>query len=152
MSQMPEDVRTALERHLIEYCYAVDGLQDVEPLLDLFTDDAVADLTAIGLPMMNGKGDIRGFFEAVFADMTHHFHFISNFRPESWDANDSGGVGAMTAYVIGMGASKDGNTVTVQVKYRMECIRQGGAWKCRHYTISPMMPMPGSLDEIHGAR
>ncbi len=150
MSQMPEDVRTALERHLIEYCYAVDGLKDVEPLLDLFTDDAVADLTAIGLPMMNDKGDIRAFFEAVFADMTHHFHFISNFRPESWDADT--GVGAMTAYVIGMGASKDGNTVEVQVKYRMECLQQDGAWKCRHYTISPMMPMPGSLSEIHGER
>ena len=150
MSQMPEDVRTALERHLIEYCYAVDELQDVEPLLDLFTDHAVADLTAIGLPMMNGKDDIRAFFENVFADMTHHFHFISNFRPESWDAD--GRVGAMTAYVIGMGASKDGNTVTVQVKYRMECVPQGGAWKCRHYTITPMMPMPGSLEEIHGTR
>ena len=56
MTTMPEDVRTALERHMIEYCYAVDGLEDVQPLLDLFTDDAVADLTAIGLPMMNGSG------------------------------------------------------------------------------------------------
>ena len=150
MSEMPEDVRTALERHLIDYCYAVDGLEDVGPLLDLFTDDAVADFSAIGLPAMTGREEIGAFYRAVFADMTHHFHFISNFRPDGWDADE--GAGAMTAYVIGMGAAKDGSSITVQVKYRMECVRQGGAWKCRHYAITPMMPMPGSLAEVHGQR
>lgn len=148
MTTMPENVCTALERLMVDYCYAVDGLEDVQPLLDIFTDDAKADLTAIGLPMMNSKADIKAFFDGVFEGMTHHFHFISNFRPESWD----GEAGVMTAYVIGMGRAKDGNTVEVQVKYRMECIEQDGGWKCRHYTITPMMPMPGSLDEIHGDR
>lgn len=150
MSEMPENVRTALERHLIEYCYAVDGLEDVGPLMDLFTDDAVADFSAIGLPAMTGREEIGAFYKAVFADMTHHFHFISNFRPDGWDADE--GAGAMTAYVIGMGAAKDGSSITVQVKYRMECVQQGGAWKCRHYAITPMMPMPGSLGEVHGQR
>ncbi|MAF28744.1 MAG: hypothetical protein CL820_03700 [Croceicoccus sp.] len=150
MSEMPENVRTALERHLIEYCYAVDGLEDVGPLMDLFTDDAVADFSAIGLPAMTGREEIGAFYKAVFADMTHHFHFISNFRPDGWDADE--GAGAMTAYVIGMGAAKDGSSITVQVKYRMECVQQGGAWKCRHYAITPMMPMPGSLAEVHGQR
>ncbi len=150
MSEMPENVRTALERHLIEYCYAVDGLEDVGPLMVLFTDDAVADFSAIGLPAMTGREEIGAFYKAVFADMTHHFHFISNFRPDGWDADE--GAGAMTAYVIGMGAAKDGSSITVQVKYRMECVQQGGAWKCRHYAITPMMPMPGSLGEVHGQR
>lgn len=145
MTQMPQDVRQALQDLMTDYCYAVDGLKDVEPLLALFTDDAVADLTAIGLPLMEGKPAIKKFFDGVFADMSHHFHMIANFRPQSWD----GSVGAMTAYVIGMGRANDGNTVTVEVHYRMECVEQGGAWKCRHYTITPMMPMPGSLDEIH---
>ena len=148
MTQMPEDVRTALERLMIDYCYAVDGLQDVQPLLDIFTDDAKADLTAIGLPMMNDKSDIKAFFDGVFEQMSHHFHFISNFRPESWD----GEVGAMSAYVIGMGRAHDGNKVEVQVKYRMECVKTQTGWKCRHYTITPMMPLPGSLDQIHGDR
>ena len=146
MTQMPEDVRTALERLMIDYCYAVDGLQDVQPLLDIFTDDAKADLTAIGLPMMNDKSDIKAFFDGVFEQMSHHFHFISNFRPESWD----GEVGTMSAYVIGMGRAHDGNRVEVQVKYRMECVETQTGWKCRHYTITPMMPLPGSLDQIHG--
>ena len=111
MSEMPENVRTALERHLIEYCYAVDGLEDVGPLMVLFTDDAVADFSAIGLPAMTGREEIGAFYKAVFADMTHHFHFISNFRPDGWDADE--GAGAMTAYVIGMGAAKDGSSITV---------------------------------------
>ena len=148
MTQMPADVRQALQDLMVDYCYAVDGLEDVQALLDIFTDDAVADFTAIGLPLMNGKDAIKAFFDAVFADMSHHFHFSSNHRPESYD----GKVAAMTCYVIGMGHSNDGNSVTVQVRYRFECVQQGGAWKCRHYTITPMMPLPGSLDEIHGER
>lgn len=145
MSQIPDHVRTALERLMIDYCYAVDDIGHLEPLLGLFTDDAVADFTAIGLPLMNGKDDIQAFFAGVFQTMTHHFHFISNFRPADWD----GSAGTMEAYVIGMGHAADGNSVTVQVKYRMECVEQDGGWKCRRYTIVPMMPLPGSLEEIH---
>ena len=145
MAEMPDDVRTALERLMVDYCYAVDGLKDTQSLLDLFTEDAVADFTAIGLPMMDGRSEIKTFFDGVFADMSHHFHFISNFRPASWD----GSAGAMDAYVIGMGHSKRGDHVELQVRYRMECVRSGVAWQCRRYTITPMMPLPGSLEEIH---
>lgn len=148
MAAMPENVRTAIERLMVDYCYAVDGLQDVQPLLDVFTDDVAADFTAIGLPMMNGRSEVEAFFAAVFADMSHHFHMISNFRPDAWD----GTVGTMTAYVIGIGHAKDGRHVEVQVRYRMECLETDTGWKCRHYTIIPMMPLPGSLDEIHGDR
>lgn len=146
MPQMPEDVRTAIERLMVDYCYNVDALDDMERFLSIFTEDAVTDMTAIGLPLMNNREELRQFFEGVFETMSHHFHFISNFRPESWD----GTVGTMQAYVIGMGHAKDGNSVAVQVRYRMECIEAADGWKCRHYTITPMMPLPGSLTEIHG--
>jgi ketosteroid isomerase-like protein len=143
---MPENVRTAIERLMVDYCYNVDAMDDMDRFLSIFTEDAVTDMTAIGLPLMNNREELRQFFEGVFETMSHHFHFISNFRPQSWD----GTIGAMQAYVIGMGRAKDGNTVTVQVRYRMECLETSDGWKCRHYTISPMMPMPGSLGEIHG--
>lgn len=146
MLQMPENVRTAIERLMVDYCYNVDAMDDMDRFLSIFTEDAVTDMTAIGLPLMNNREELRQFFEGVFETMSHHFHFISNFRPQSWD----GTIGAMQAYVIGMGRAKDGNTVTVQVRYRMECLETSDGWKCRHYTISPMMPMPGSLGEIHG--
>lgn len=143
---MPEHVRTAIERLMVDYCYNVDALEDMDRFLSIFTEDAVTDMTAIGLPLMNNRAELKQFFDGVFETMSHHFHFISNFRPESWD----GKVGAMHAYVIGMGHAKDGNSVAVQVRYRMECIETDDGWKCRHYTITPMMPLPGSLTEIHG--
>lgn len=146
MSQMPEHVRTAIERLMVDYCYNVDAMEDMDRFLSIFTEDAVTDMTAIGLPLMNNRDELRQFFEGVFETMSHHFHLISNFRPQSWD----GKVGVMQAYVIGMGRAKDGNTVTVQVRYRMECLETADGWKCRHYTITPMMPLPGSLTEIHG--
>ena len=142
MMEMPANIVTALERLMVDYCYAVDGLEEVQPLLDLFTEEVVADFTAIGLPILNGKSELKAFFAAVFADMSHHF------RPERWD----GTVGTMTAYVIGIGHAKDGNHVEVQVRYRMECVETATGWKCRHYTIVPMMPLPGSLGEMHGNR
>ena len=54
MTQIPIEERLALQDQMIAYCYAVDKLTDVEELLDLFTEDAVLDFSAIGLPAMNG--------------------------------------------------------------------------------------------------
>lgn len=145
MTEMPKDVRVAIERLMIDYCYAVDGLKDTQPIVDLFTEDAVADFSALGLPLMKDRSEIKAFFDGVFSEMTHHFHFISNFRPAGWDGTN----GSMDAYVIGMGRAKDGNGVTMQVKYQMECAKRGNVWKCHRYMITPMMPLSESLNEIH---
>jgi ketosteroid isomerase-like protein len=80
--------------------------------------------------------------------MTHHTHYISNFRLESCTGDQA----VMRAYVQGMGRSKDGNEVLVHVRYRMDCVRQAGAWKCQRYYIYGGMPLPGSLAAIHGER
>lgn len=53
MTGMPMEVRVALQDLMTAYCYAVDRLDDVDGLLDLFTEDAVLDFSAIGLPVMN---------------------------------------------------------------------------------------------------
>lgn len=143
----PED-RFALQDLMTAYCYAVDDLEDLEGLLDLFTDDAVLDFSAIGLPAMNGKAAFRGFYEGVFADMTHHTHYLSNFRIDSFGGDTAG----LRAYAEGLGRSKDGNSVHVHVRYRMNAVRAGDGWKITRYEIHPGMPMPGSLDEIHGER
>jgi len=146
--QMPIEDRIAIQDLMTAYCYAVDDIGHIEPLLALFTDDAVLDFRKIGLPLMNGKGDIRNFFESVFADMTHHAHYISNFRPEAYD----GDTAAMSAYVNGMGRAKDGNEVVVQVQYRFDCVRTAEGWKANRYSMFAMMPAPASLEEIHGDR
>lgn len=140
--------RIALQDLMTDYCYAVDKLTDVDELLGLFTDDAVLDFSDIGLPAMPGKASFRKFYEAVFADMSHHTHYISNFRMESCDGHKA----AMRAYVQGLGRAKDGNEVHVHVRYRMECVKRNDRWLCSRYEIRAGMPLPGSLGEIHGDR
>lgn len=146
--QMPIEDRIAMQDLMTAYCYAVDDIGNIEALLALFTEDAVLDFRKIGLPLMNGHGDIRAFFEGVFADMTHHAHYITNFRPEAYD----GDTAAMSAYVIGMGHARDGNEVTVQVQYRFDAVRTAEGWKANRYSMFAMMPAPASLAEIHGER
>lgn len=148
MTRIPLEERIALQDLMVDYCYAVDKLTDVEELLDLFTDDAVLDFSAIGLPLMPGKAAVKAFFDSVFAGMSHHTHYIGNFRAESYDGDRA----TMRAYVQGLGRAKDGNQVHVHVRYTMDCVKQAGVWKCSKYWIHPGMPLPGSLDEIHGDR
>lgn len=148
MVQIPLEERIALQDLMTDYCYAVDKLADVDELLDLFTDDAVLDLSDIGLPLMPGKANFRKFYEAVFADMSHHTHYISNFRVGAYD----GSAATLWAYVQGLGRAKSGSEVHVHVRYRMDCVKVGAAWKCSKYYIFAGMPMPGSMQEIHGDR
>ena len=138
--------RLALQEVVNGYCTAVDKLEDVEGLVNLFTEDAVIDMSAIHLPHVRGHGGIRGFFEPVFAMMSHHAHYWSNFRVERLVGDEA----SITAYVIGLGHSRDGNSVEVYVQYFMDCVRVAGAWKIRRYRIVPRMPLPKSLTEIHG--
>ena len=148
MQAISLEERFALQDLMTAYCYAVDDLGDLQSLLDLFTDDAVLDFSAIGLPAMEGKVAFRGFYESVFADMTHHTHYLSNFRIDSF----GGDTAALRAYAEGLGRSREGNSVHVHVRYRMKAVRTGGSWKISRYEIHPGMPMPGSLEEIHGER
>lgn len=148
MSNIPLEERFALQDLVTEYCLAVDKLTDVDALLDLFTDDAVLDFSAIGLPLMEGKPTFKAFYDSVFADMTHHQHYIGNFKIESYD----GDTGVVFAYAHGLGRSSDGNTVDVHVRYRMTCVRTANGWKIARYDNMPGMPLPGSLNEIHGDR
>lgn len=146
MITMPLEDRTAVQDLMTAYCYAVDKLGDVPGLLSLFTENAVLDFTKIGLPLMTGHAEIAAFFDRVFADMSHHAHHISNFRPEAY----AGDTAAMSAYVIGLGRAKDGNEVSVNVQYRFDCVRTDTGWKASRYSMFSMMPLPGSLAAIHG--
>lgn len=148
MPAIPFDERFALQDLMTDYCYAVDKLNDVDELLDLFADDAVLDFSNIGLPLMSGKVEFKKFYDTVFADMSHHTHYISNFRVESYN----GDTAVMRAYVQGLGRSKDDNYVHVHVRYRMDCVKVGAVWKFKKYYIYAGMPLPGSLNEIHGER
>jgi ketosteroid isomerase-like protein len=146
--QIPLEERLALQDLMVDYCYAVDGLEDVDRLLDLFTDDALLDFSDIGLPLMPGKAEFSRFYRDVFADMTHHTHYLTNFRVDDY----SGDRATVRAYVQGLGRSRDGNEVQVHVRYVMDAVKTDAGWKCSRYVILGGMPMPGSLEQIHGDR
>jgi ketosteroid isomerase-like protein len=134
---MPRDVFVALSDLMTEYTYAVDNRRSGEDVAVLFTDDAVIDFSDVAFPKMVGIDAIRAFYAGLVENMAWEFHMPANVRPESWD----GEVGAITAYVIGMGRANDGTAIEVQVRYRMECVQQGDAWKCRHFSLKAMMPV-----------
>ncbi len=134
---MPRDVFVALSDLMTEYTYAVDNRRSGEDVAVLFTDDAVIDFSDVAFPTMRGREEILAFYNSLVENMAWEFHMPANLRPDSWD----GEVGAITAYVIGMGRPKQGDGVEVQVRYRMECVQQGDAWKCRHFSLKAMMPV-----------
>jgi len=138
--------RLALEDVLKAYCAAVDSLSDMDGLLNCFTEDAVLDLGGINLPRFDGHAGIRQFFTQVFADMTHHAHFISNFTVARYD----GDTAHCTAYVMGMGVARDGQSVLVYVKYFLDYVRTPSGWKMNRFAESGLMPLPDSLTGIHG--
>lgn len=144
----PLEDRIALQDVMTEYCYRVDALDDIPAILDLFTDDAVLDFSGIGLTAMNGKEAFKAFYESVFADMSHHNHYICNFRLDAYDGESA----AMRSYARGMGRSNDGGMVDVDVRYLMNFVRSGDDWKITRYEIHPGMPMPAALSEVHGHR
>ncbi len=134
---MPEPVFQALKRLMTEYAHGVDTRGDPEKVVACFTPDAALDFSAVGFPVMNGEDEIRAFYTGLVENMAHEFHMAANPRAESWD----GTVGTLTSYVMGMGLAKDGTAISVQVKYRMECVEHEGAWRCRRFTLEAMMPM-----------
>lgn len=146
MTTIPLEERIALQDLMTDYCYAVDDLKAGNAaVLDLFTEDAVLDLTDIGLHRLEGRAEYKAFYDGVFAGMSHHQHYITNFRVGSY----TGDKATMHSYVHGLGRANDGNTVDVHVRYRMDCVKQSGSWKVKTYWILSGMPMPGSLTEIH---
>lgn len=148
MQNIPIEDRLAINDLMIAYCTAVDTLSDVQAICDVFTEDADFDLSGIGLPKMSGHAGIRTFFEGVFADMTHHAHYLTNFAMTAYD----GDTASARAYIIGMGRAKDGNEVTVSGRYYFNARRTAEGWKATRYTMDFMMPLPGSLAEIHKDR
>lgn len=148
MTACPIEDRLAIEDLMVSYCTAVDSLHDLDAICAVFTQDAAFDLSGIGLPAKQGHAGIREFFGGVFADMSHHAHYLTNFALVSY----AGDTASARAYIIGMGRSKDGNTVTVNGRYFFDVARTAAGWKATRYTMDFLMPLPGSLAEIHAAR
>jgi ketosteroid isomerase-like protein len=134
--------RLAIQDVMIAYAHAVDSMNDIDAICDVFTEDAVFDLSGIGLADLVGHKAIREFFTNVFANMAHHAHYLTNFAVTAYE----GDTASMRAYVIGMGQGKDGRGVTVNGRYYFNVRRTAAGWKATRYTMDFLMPLSGTLE------
>lgn len=137
MTPCPIEDRLAIQDLMIAYAHAVDSLSDIDGICDVFTEDAVFDLSGINYPSVKGHSGIREFFTGVFAGMAHHAHYLTNFAVTAY-AGDSA---TMRAYVIGMGRYKDGGGITVHGRYHFDVVRTPQGWKTRRYTMDFLIPV-----------
>lgn len=142
MTQCPIEDRLAIQDLLIAYAHAVDTIGNIDGILDVFVEDAVFDLSGIGLAAVHGHAGIRAFFTTVFANMAHHAHYLTNFAITAYD----GDTASIRAYVIGMGQGKDGRGVTVNGRYFFDVRRTAAGWKATRYTMDFLMPLTGTLE------
>ncbi len=138
----PIDDRFAIQDVLVAYANAVDHIGNIEGVLDVFVEDAVFDLSGIGLAPVNGHEGIRAFFTNVFANMANHAHYLTNFAITAY----AGDTASIRAYVIGMGVGKDGRAVTVNGRYYFDVVRTAAGWKAKRYTMDFLMPLSGTLE------
>ena len=142
---VPIEERIALHDALVAYCTGVDSLTDLDGLVDCFSDDAVLDLSGLKLPIFKGREQIRGFYEQVFRDMSHHMHMMTNFRV----AEFTGQTAKCLAYIAGMGRSHKGLDVLVYVYYDIDYRKTAAGWKISRFYEAPKLPMPDSVTAIH---
>lgn len=137
--------RRDLEDTLLAYLTAVDSMEDLDAITDVFTEDAVLDLSGLDLGVHEGSAAIRAFYAQVFETMSHHMHTMTNFR-----VTEFGGDTARTyAYICGMGRSHTGVDIQVYVYYDLQMHRTSNGWKIARFYEAPKLPMPESVAQAH---
>jgi uncharacterized protein (TIGR02246 family) len=117
--------RAALQDVLFEFWEAGDGLSDLEGALACFTEDAVIDMTALGLPSFEGHAAIRESFAEAFRDYAHLAHFGTNFRVIRLDGDDAECHVSVTAHAT----TRAGVETTNHVQYKLSYRRSGERWR-----------------------
>ncbi len=133
--------RQALEDVLISLCTAIDSMSDIDGILACFTEDAVFDLTGIGMAKCEGHGEIRNFFKEVSAGMSHNGHIITNFAVLTLEENEA----KCQCYTIGNGKPKEGDAFQLFVRYHLGYVRTSDGWKMNSFGESFLMPPPEGL-------
>lgn len=134
--------RQALEQVITDYLIAVDDLASVDAVMQVFTDDAVFDMSGIGYANIAGAPAIREFFDGVFAGMRHHAHYATNFSLDALEGDSA----RCRTHVIGMGVTANGSDVLFYLQYHLEMRRESDAWKIVTFRGMPLMPIAQGAD------
>ncbi|MGE3620958.1 MAG: nuclear transport factor 2 family protein [Acidimicrobiia bacterium] len=132
---MLDDVADRLEIHELtnRYGYYNDSRR-LDDLLDLWTEDAVFDETAVGLERLEGRPAIRRFFDATTGAVRSRSHVMSNQVVLSLDGDHATGVCYFTADIVTSG----GDELRAIGYYEDVYARVDGSWKIAHRTIVPL--------------
>ncbi len=141
--QQVED-RLALQELISSYCIHIDEGKDVDAIVDCFVEDAVLDLSGLGLPVVTGRKNIREFFVSVLAATECNAHFSTNFRINRLAGEEA----ECQSYVYAVGVAKDGSDILVYAKHQFHCVRTAAGWKIKHFFEPYLIPPTKSIPDF----
>ncbi|WP_185267102.1 nuclear transport factor 2 family protein [Halopseudomonas xiamenensis] len=128
--------RLALQDLISSYCIHIDEGQDVDAIVDCFVDDAVLDLSGLGLPVVTGRQNIREFFISVLAGTECNAHYSTNFRINRLEGDEA----ECQSYVHAVGVARGGSDILVYAKHQFQCVRTEKGWKIKHFSEPYLVP------------
>lgn len=143
--QFMED-RFEIQDLITQYCTSIDSLTDVAGVANCFTEDAIYDLSGLGLLKCHGRQAVHDFFEEALNAVTHHAHYATNFSIDYIDGDKAAGHN----YIIGLGKGKDGTDIVVNARYDLDFERTADGWKISHFREPLLMPLDDSVEKVHG--
>ncbi|MBP2276981.1 MULTISPECIES: nuclear transport factor 2 family protein [Sphingomonas] len=142
----PTEDRIALADLVVAYASAVDDIGNVDGIGGLFSDDAVYDLSALGMGEIVGQTAIRAFFRDAFAGMAHNAHFISNIALLAYTPSTAARV---QAYGHAFSLGKDGTLLEVKARYTFAMVRADGSWRIARLGMDMLLPPISSYNTPH---
>lgn len=117
------------------YAHYIDHYE-LEPLMALWTDDAVLDESGVGLQAHYGRDSIRESFVQAFAVMKSQVHFTSNFILQELVGDRAKG----TCYFLVEGVVHGGGKIHATGYYEDEYARSGANWRFKSRRVFSFNP------------
>jgi ketosteroid isomerase-like protein len=125
--------RIAIEDMFTAYCSAIDDRSDANVASSFYTEEGVLDNTALGSPLVKGRGAVKEAIGKMFASMANLEHYLSNFLLQTMDADTA----AAQAYVQAYGTPKGGDAFAMRGIYHLEARLADGVWKISRLAYQP---------------
>jgi ketosteroid isomerase-like protein len=117
------------------YALSLDRF-DIDGVVDVFASDCVFDASPFGLPLMEGRAQIREFFEHNEQSMASQMHLFANHIIEFDGADEAHG----TNYLYEDGYTKEGNRITCLGINEDRYVRAADGWRIAYRKIAPLVP------------
>src|SRR4051794_20672839 len=126
-----EEIRTLTHR----YGLALDRF-DLDATVAVFAPDAVFDMSAFGLPVVEGHHGLREFFTHTVTTMASQMHLFANHVIEFVGADAARG----TNYLFQDGRNQEGQRIHSLGLNEDSYVRLADGWRIARRRISPLIP------------